>query len=225
MILPRRRLKITPKQQKTDKITQTESLNEVLSSIDSIQTKRRETTPQTPSSVPTGKIILVVIFISIVGLGFLSLGNLENTSNPSSEIPGSSLAEQYDFKIQLLDETEVMLSDYVGDPIILDLMATYCEPCKTQIGYLQDLQSNFPNIRVISVSIAPDYDDISKLTKYKEDNDMNWIVGRDITQNGAKAFSANYIPTLAFINSAGTVKQYNQGVVEYNTLVAWINTG
>lgn len=221
--MARRTLKITPKQQKSDMITQTESLDEVLSSIDSIQAKRREVTPKTPSSVPIGKIILAIVFVSIVGLGFLSLGNL--SSNPSSDTLGDSLANKYDFKIQLLDETEVMLSDYVGQPIILDLMATWCAPCKTQLPELKSLQSNFPNVQIVSVSISLDTDDISKLTQYKEDNNMNWIVGRDITQKGAQAFSANYIPTLAFINSEGIVKQQYSGVVYYETLVDWINSG
>ncbi|MFX0210132.1 MAG: TlpA family protein disulfide reductase [Candidatus Hodarchaeota archaeon] len=63
------------------------------------------------------------------------------------------------------------------------------------------------------------------MTEYKNDNGITWTVGRDTTQAGKEKFSATSIPTVAFINSAGKLKQINNGVVFYETLVDWITAG
>lgn len=168
---------------------------------------------------------MVLAFFAIITLGLLSLGSYPQTQ-PNS--PENTLSAELDFKFQLLNGNEVMLSDYTGDPIILDLMATWCGPCKTQIPELKTLQSSYPHVRILSVSTDLD-DSITVLTKYKADNDMTWTIGRDISQKGIEIFTPSgrlqSIPTVAFINSAGKLRQLNQGVVYYNTLVDWINKG
>lgn len=219
--MARRNIKIPQKDSKGIERSQGEELNDIISSLDSIQGKHRKISPEKSNSVSKTKVIMVLAFISIVTLGLLSLGSYPQIQPNSTEKTISEL----DFKFQLLDGSEVMLSDYAGDPIILDLMATWCGPCKTQITELRALHSSFPNVQIISVSIDPDYDDITKLAQYKEDNSMTWIVGRDINREGKEAFSADYIPTVAFISSAGTLRQYSQMVVSYDTLVDWINSG
>ena len=152
------------------------------------------------------------------------MGNLPTLTNTGgSNLENSNLTE-LDFKIQLLDESEVWLSDYEGAPIILDLFATWCGPCKTQIVELQSIKTAFPSVKIISVTVDLN-DDIPSLITYKDDNNMNWIVGRDVSSRGGQLFSATSIPTLAFFNSAGELKQYNQGVVYYDTLVDWITEG
>ncbi|MHA2203178.1 MAG: TlpA family protein disulfide reductase [Candidatus Hodarchaeales archaeon] len=220
-IMARRTIKIPQKSSKDIEMSESEKLDDIISSIDSIQGKQHTMTSAS-SSFSVTKILIGFAFISIIALGILSLGNYQLTQpNPS----GSSISDHLNFAFELVDGKEVMLSDYAGDPIILDLMATWCGPCKTQLGELTSLQSSFPNVQIISVSIDPDFDTISKLTQYKNDNHITWTVGRDITQAGKEAFSASSIPTVAFINSAGKLKQINNGVVFYDTLVDWINSG
>ncbi len=204
--------------------SQEESVEDVLASIDSLQEKQRAIAPKTDVPLPMAKIFSGIVIISILGFAVLALGNLPTLTNTGgSNLENSNLTE-LDFKIQLLDESEVWLSDYEGAPIILDLFATWCGPCKTQIVELQSIKTAFPSVKIISVTVDLN-DDIASLITYKDDNNMNWIVGRDVTSRGGQVFSATSIPTLAFFNSAGELKQYNQGVVYYNTLVNWITEG
>ena len=206
---------------KTDATTEG-NVEDVLASLDSLQKKQRATAPKTDVPLPTGKIIGAIMIVTIVGFVVLSFGNLPSpVTNPTGD---DSSLDELDFKIQLLDETEIWLSDYNGSSILLDLFATWCEPCKTQIAELQTVQENFPSVKIISVSVDLN-DDIPSLVVYKNTYGMDWIVGRDVTSKGGQKFSATSIPTLAFINSAGELTQYNQGVVFYNTLVEWITEG
>ncbi|UCE12757.1 MAG: TlpA family protein disulfide reductase, partial [Candidatus Heimdallarchaeota archaeon] len=197
---------------------------DVLSSLDSIQSKRHSDV-STPSPLPVTQIIIAIVFISIIGLGILSLGNM--ALEPAT-ITGSSIKDSLDFRIQQLDGHEVMLSDYAGEPIILDLMATWCGPCKTQIAELKKLDSSYPNVRILSISIDED-DSISILSDYKADNGMTWTVGRDLFQKAIDIYTPpgkpQQIPTLAFIDPEGILRQVYQGVVSYDSLVDWVVAG
>jgi len=219
--MARRTIKIPRKSSKEPQMSESEKLDDIISSIDSIQGKQRQMASSS-SSFSLPKVILIVAFFSIISLGILSLGNYQFTQPSPS---GTSLSDELNFSFELLNGEVVMLSDYAGDPIVLDLMATWCVPCKTQIGELASVQSSFPDVQIISVSIDASSDSVTKLTEYKNANGITWIVGRDTTQAGQEKFSATSIPTVAFINSAGKLKHINNGVVYYDTLVQWINEG
>ncbi|MFX0014996.1 MAG: TlpA family protein disulfide reductase [Promethearchaeota archaeon] len=230
--MARKTIKLPQKDSKEVNMTQSEKISDIVSSIDSIQGKQRNLNSVKTTSVSKTKVVMVFAFFSIIVLGLLSLSsypqtlsNLTNNNGDSSDGNLDGISEELNFEIQLLDGRTVMLKDYAGKPIILDLMATWCVPCKTQIVELRTLAENFPNVQIISVSIDPSYDSMSRLSQYKEDNEITWVLGRDMTQAGKEAFSARSIPTVAFINSEGNLKGYNNGVVFYDTLVDWIKFG
>ncbi|MHA2108242.1 MAG: TlpA family protein disulfide reductase [Candidatus Hodarchaeales archaeon] len=150
----------------------------------------------------------------------LSFGSLPSTQDTESEV---KLTDGLDFQIQLLNYSQVMLSDYLGAPIILDFFATWCKPCATQIIELQKLQVKFPNVHIISVSIEKD-DTISILEGYSLEHEMDWIVGRDATLKAASRYQINSIPTMAFFNSQGIRKYIDHppGITSESVMSSWI---
>ncbi|MFX0171703.1 MAG: TlpA family protein disulfide reductase [Candidatus Hodarchaeota archaeon] len=222
--MPRKRFSVPPDEENERLKTQDEKIDEVLSSLDNIQTKQRQNSFDSPQSTSLTKIIGISTFILIIAFGIIiSLNNTPIQENTNSDNPvEGSIFESLDFKIELLDGSNVNLSDYAGNPIILDLFATWCQPCIQQISYLHDVRENFPNVKIISVTVDLN-DDIHTLTQFKADHNMDWVVGRDITRKGAQIFSVNSIPTIAFISSEGTLKHWENEVTSYSTLKAWIN--
>ncbi len=223
--MTRKRLNI-PSKEESPHQTEDEKLKDVLNSLDSIKTKRQNIITS-QSSFLTPKILLASLFIVIIGMALvLSLGGFtQQTNNDANKDRESSEESFTDFKIQLLDGSEILFSDFIGKPIILDLMATWCGPCITQIGYFQTVHVNFPNVQIISVTIDLNYDDINTLTQFKDEHKMEWVVGRDITQEAAETYllPTAGIPTLAYFNSTGIMKQHHEGLVDYETLSTWIN--
>ncbi|MFX0122231.1 MAG: TlpA family protein disulfide reductase [Candidatus Hodarchaeota archaeon] len=225
--MARRTIKIPQKSSKEIEMSESEKLEGIISSIDSIQGKQHRMT-STSSSFSVTKIIMVFAFISIITLGILSLGNYQVTQPNLSD---ATIFDKLNFSFELLNGKDVMLSDYAGDPIILDFMATWCSPCKTQVGELKTLHTDYPSVQIISVTTDPSYDSISRLTQYVNDNGISWTVGRDINKTGESKFSVTLLPTVAFIDSSGKLKHVNNGVVDpvgvvfYTTLVDWINSG
>ncbi len=220
--MSRKRFNIPSKRDSEYGNSKEETLNNVLVSIDNIQKKQQNISLNSPSKVSVTKIIIASMFVVIIGLGFLSIGSIPQDKNDSINQDFSS---SLDFSIQLLDSTQVKLSDYVGkQPILLDLFATWCPPCIEQIEEFQKVRINFPNVQIISVTIDTSYDDISRLINFRNTYNMSWLVGRDITQKGAEIylFPTGGIPTLAFFNSDGKLVQRHEGFLFYSVLYNWI---
>ncbi|MHA2246753.1 MAG: TlpA family protein disulfide reductase [Candidatus Hodarchaeales archaeon] len=213
--MARRTIKIPQKDYNDNKMSKEEELDDVLTTLDSIHSKHQDTSPR--NSLPITKIVVAGTFISIIILGIFSLGNLSQEVNSEDSITGS-----LDFKIQLLNSSEVMLSDFIGEPIILEFMTSWCDTCKIQNEELKAFNADFSNIHILSVSVDLD-DSITQLINYKNNYGITWTMGRDINRQGAKLFDFQHIPTVAFFDSAGILRHKKTGVASYDNLVEWFN--
>ncbi len=213
--MARRTIKIPQKDYNDNKMSKEKKLDDVLTTLDSIHSKHQDTSPR--NSFPLIKIVIVGTFISIIILGIFSLGNLSQEANSEN-----SITDSLDFKIQLLNSSEVMLSDFIGEPIILEFMASWCDTCKIQNEELIAFNADFSNIRILSVSVDLD-DSITQLINYKNNYGITWTMGRDVNKQGAKLFNFQYIPTVAFFDSVGIRRHSITGVAGYDTLVEWFN--
>ena len=232
--MARRSIKIPQKESKISGQTDVEQYDKVLNSLDTIQMKRKEESFSSPVTIKPTTIVLGIVLIVVISGLLLSFGNLTfpDNSGPSEDnielIAGTTLninlSEHLDFRIQLLSGSEVMLSDYIGQPIILDLFATWCQPCLTQISYLKEVKLQNPDIHILSISV--DLSDTPELlSQYKSDHGMNWVVGRDITRIGLSKFQATSIPTMAYVDAQGIVRYWEQGVTTASTINDWIESG
>jgi thiol-disulfide isomerase/thioredoxin len=201
-------------------MTKIDKYNDVISSLDTLQAKQNKIAPKTDTPIPFTKIVLAVVAISIISLGILSLGNIPLASN---SLTGKTIdSNGINFSFQLLNGTEVSLADYKGAPLFLDLFATWCQPCKTQITELAKLKSNSPYVRILSISID-EGDTVEMLEQFSVETGITWTVGRDYTLQGAKNFKVSSIPTLAFFDSNGVLKKLEAGLHDYDTMVSWLS--
>lgn len=217
--MSRRLKRFQAKEAQDSNMSQIEKYNDVMSSLDTLQVKQNKVAPTTDIPIPFTKIVFAIAVISIISLGILSLSNIPLASN---NLTGKTIdSSTLNFSFQLLDGAEVNLSDYKGAPLFLDLFATWCQPCKTQITEFATLKSNAPYIRILSVSID-EGDTVEKLDQFIAETGITWPVGRDHTLKGAKNFKVTSIPTLAFFDSNGVLKKLESGVHDYATMASWL---
>ncbi len=209
-------------------MTQTEKYDDVLSSLDSLKVKQTKVAQETPTMVPTTKIIIGVVLITVVTFGFLSLGNRPFITNQNRLTEDNDLeyidSAGIDFTFQLLNGEEVKLSDYKGSPVFLDLFATWCQPCKDQMPEFVTLKSAYPHVQILSISID-ETDSVWMLEQFSSKYGVTWTVGRDTTLKGAENFKVSSIPTLAYFNSTGVLKKIEIGIHSYEILASWLAEG
>ncbi len=61
-----------------------------------------------------------------------------------------------DFQLASLDGTTVKLSDFRGKAVLLNFWATWCPPCKVEMPWFADLQTQYGKDGLVILGVAMD---------------------------------------------------------------------
>lgn len=134
----------------------------------------------------------------------------------SSDVRGSQLgARAPQLVAQTLDGTRAELDSLVGNPVLLNVWATWCHPCRDEIPVLQALHERFgpAGLRVVGVSIdaAGRTADIGTFVR---EYGVTYPIWHDPDQRVMPAFSVIGVPTTVLIDAAGRVRWRKTGEVK-----------
>ena len=127
------------------------------------------------------------------------------------------------FSLVDIDGSPVSLQSLRGRVVVLDLFATWCGPCRTQMGELQQVYAHYNASEVVILSIDVDESETqSQVREFRSDYGAQWTFCTDTDSVGAR-YDAQYIPTLAIIDTAGNLSHLGSGVERANDLIAMID--
>ncbi|MGB1898992.1 MAG: TlpA family protein disulfide reductase [Candidatus Kariarchaeum pelagius] len=107
---------------------------------------------------------LVLIFLIIL---LTSKANSYNLYEFNYTFTSSSNSEKIEY------------ATYQGTPLLIDIFATWCEPCKTEILHLKEIHDKTSDISFLSISIDFISDTLQKLENFKEEFEVDWEFGLD----------------------------------------------
>ncbi len=127
-----------------------------------------------------------------------------------------------DFKLPDLTGKLVSLHDLDADVILLDFWGSWCEPCRTSIPHLIELQNKFPLKRVQVIGIACEKaaaprDRQASAAKAARELGINYPVllsGRDGTCPLQKALQIQFYPTMVLLSREGKLLAREQGATD-----------
>lgn len=110
-----------------------------------------------------------------------------------------------DFSYFDIDSNRVSLADLAGKYVYIDIWATWCNPCKSELPYLKQLYQQFKkdNIHFVSISCDKDHDAWVQMVKEEQ------LGGIQLHNGGDKSFMDTYlvrgIPRFILLDREGRV--------------------
>ena len=152
------------------------------------------------------KYSMTLILIILIGLSsFVS-------ATPGEISIGGSLRET---PMQGLTGNSVLLSDYHGKPLIINVWASYCFPCLAEMGSLERLSQRYGDqFNVIGISID-DYRERANEFLSKADTTFPHYIDNQLILE--KMLGANTIPLTLLIDAQSQVLQKVRGAQEWDS--------
>jgi len=111
------------------------------------------------------------------------------------------------------DGSKTSLSDFKGKYIFIDVWATWCAPCKTQIPFLEELEKEYHDKNIVFVSMSVDKQkDLEKwktMVKEKEMSGIQIIAPNATSSAFTRAYNINSIPRFILIDPEGKIIDYD----------------
>ncbi len=106
-----------------------------------------------------------------------------------------------DLQLTTLDERPVALSDYQGRPVVLNLWASWCPPCRREMPAFEQAQSEFPDVAFVLVNQG---ETAKKAQDFLDSEGLNLRdVLLDPTSQAMQAVQSRGLPTTLFFDAQG----------------------
>jgi thiol-disulfide isomerase/thioredoxin len=130
-----------------------------------------------------------------------------------------------EFVFQDIDGIQIRLSSYRGKVVILDMWATWCNPCHAVMPELKKIYDNYSRdeleIMSVDIDLRESVELIESFIDWFEDQydtELNWIFGQDDGSISEKYMNESAIPTLAVFDQKGRLYYRKAGVHAYKEI-------
>ena len=162
---------------------------------------------------------LAVVVATFVGLMAIGLAN-------KSPVTGKSGATRIDkpaadFTMPLFDGSEFALSEYSGQPFIINFWASWCFPCRQEARALERAWRTYRDrgITLIGVDL---HDEETDARSYLREFDVTYPNGIDTNGTISVDYGVIGLPVTFFVNKQGIVERRWVGAIPEVQLITWV---
>ena len=137
---------------------------------------------------------------------------------PDADGPNGEVAHSFEptpapaYEAETLDGEPIALADLRGDVVLLNVWATWCAPCRTEIPELQALHEAHADqgLRVIGVTVDSRASE-ADVRRFIEDFGMTYDIWWDANMDAVARFGAIGVPLTVLIDRTGTIQWEHLG--------------
>ncbi len=187
--------------------------------------------PQAADPVPTriGRLTLIVAVVVVAAVSIGSFLRAEPTDESPSVTPDAEIGAKLeqrtlagspapDFEVPLFDGSEFSLSAHLGDdgrPVVLNLWASWCVPCRREMPALDDFAAEHPEVLMLGVAVE---DTRANAEAFAEEVNVSYPLGIDEEAALAGRYPYFGLPVTWVIDSDGMVVRQLIGEVNIDLL-------
>lgn len=186
----------------------------------------------------TSLLVLLLVMVLVIGGAWLLYENYEpdyrpdvltpatsdTTTGPTEDsAPDTTDPDAYKapgFTVQDGDGNAVSLADMIGKPVILNLWASWCPPCKAEMPDFEAAYKEYGDtIHFMMINMTDGFQEtVEKAKSFLADVGYTFPVYFDTESEAAIAYNATSIPATYFIDAEGNLVVYARGMLDAENL-------
>jgi peroxiredoxin len=114
-------------------------------------------------------------------------------------------AAAVDFDLKTLDEKTARLDDFRGKPLVINFFASWCDPCREEMPFINELASKAARAgyRVLGIAVE---DGRASVTQYAEQAKLLFPIALDLNSRVKRAYRIFGPPATFFIDGGGVIR-------------------
>ena len=164
-----------------------------------------------------------VVAVALVGFLVLMAYGLLNTA-PVTGLSGLTRVQKPapEIEFSLFDGRELVLSDYRGQPMVINFWASWCAPCRQEALVLERSWRAYRDDGVIFLGV--DIQDSEESARaFLSEYGITYPNGRDTDGQISVDYGVVGLPVTFFVNSEGAIDRRWVGAISERQLVAWVD--
>lgn len=111
-----------------------------------------------------------------------------------------------DIKLYNLADELIALSDLRGNVVVLNLWASWCLPCRSEMPALQAIYDEYiqRDVEILAINIT-NQDNLDNVLAFVKEFNLTFPILLDVDGNASQAYLLNSLPTTFFINKRGFI--------------------
>ena len=153
------------------------------------------------------KRILIYLLILLAGAGWIGISadRSGGTASGNMTAPQAGFAAP-DFTLQTPAGISYTLSESRGQPMMVNLWATWCPPCRAEMPAIERMYREYGERGLVILALNMTYqDDPLEVAPFIEKYDLTFPVLLETTGDVAAAYQLRSLPTSFFIDRQGVI--------------------
>lgn len=149
--------------------------------------------------------LLFSLLILAASLVWVVLSNLPTDQKSDGITPIKVGAPAPDFQLKTLEGQQISLSDFKGQPLILNFFASWCDPCREEAPLIKELssQAKTKDFAIVGIGFQ---DEPGLLSEFAKDEGLNMPVALDMDGKVSRAYWVVGPPATFFIDENGVLQ-------------------
>jgi len=147
--------------------------------------------------------------ILVAGLAWTFASADQSGSSTFGEIPAPRqgfLAP--DFTLETITAENITLSELRGQAVLVNLWATWCPPCRSEMPAIQKLYDEYKDEGFIVLGVDMTYqDNASAVQPFIQENELTFPILMDNTGQVAQRYALHSLPSSFFIDRTGVIQE------------------
>lgn len=116
------------------------------------------------------------------------------------------------------------LSDFVGKPVVINFWATWCQYCKEEMPYFEEIYKAEQDIQFMMINATDGEEETKeKAESYIEKNSYTFPIYYDTNLEAVMNYNLYSFPVTVFIDKDGNIRKKHVGLITKEKLQEEIN--